>query len=477
MSHQFLRSIEKLSAWELRHFHEFAYSPFHNKHEGLRRLLDVLMEEYPDLAGSLDAREEIWQKIHPSIPFSPQKWYDLLSRTTKLIEQFLAHQSLRDKPEAAELQLLDHWSGQLEKKAFEKSSKRLQKRLPKLSSSTALYCQFRSAEHKAMLNANIDIRNPDASLEQADQFLDAYYLHQKLRLACELLNRRRMGFSDYEGQLLAEIRHHLGHFPDLYHQYPALTAYRMLYRLLEEGEGFEALRQHLNQHAKTLHPPELRSIYEYLLNYSIRQMNLGDTAFRQISYAIYLRMLDQNLLALEGVFSESHFKNIVTLALRLRQFDWAEQFIEAHSPSLPEQLRAPVKTYNLAALAYERGQFSLAKRLLQAYRVKEAYYDIGARCILLKIYYELEETEALLSLIEAFRDYLRRKKGVSVYQKELYQNLLRHTRTMVRLREQRSLISKMRYGQRYVKFWSAVKENPKVGQRQWLLETAAQLAP
>jgi hypothetical protein len=58
--------------------------------------------------------------------------------------------------------------------------------------------------------------------------------------------------------------------------------------------------------------------------------------------------------------------------------------------------------------------------------------QLNAKMMLLKIYYELDEVDALESLLESMRAYLNRKE-VTGYYRSNYQNIIRYTRKLVRI--------------------------------------------
>ncbi|MBK8041918.1 MAG: hypothetical protein IPK21_04210 [Haliscomenobacter sp.] len=88
-------------------------------------------------------------------------------------------------------------------------------------------------------------------------------------------------------------------------------------------------------------------------------------------------------------------------------------------------------------------------------------FNLIAKSMLIKIYYEEGEFSALDSLLESLRTYISRKKTIA-YQKNIYNNLIRFTKRLVRLnpydREQKDKLRK-----------EIEAANPLL-ERKWLLE-------
>ena len=66
---------------------------------------------------------------------------------------------------------------------------------------------------------------------------------------------------------------------------------------------------------------------------------------------------------------------------------------------------------------------------------------IKAKNIQLQSYYELEEFEALLSLLDTFRLYVRRHKTQSDYRKKANLNMLKIVKKVVKLKEKSMMIT------------------------------------
>ena len=70
--------------------------------------------------------------------------------------------------------------------------------------------------------------------------------------------------------------------------------------------------------------------------------------------------------------------------------------------------------------------------LLQQVDFKDRLHQLDARRMLLLMYYELSEFDALESLLDSFQTYIRRQKDLS-YHRDNYLNLIRFIRKMLRL--------------------------------------------
>ena len=145
-------------------------------------------------------------------------------------------------------------------------------------------------------------------------------------------------------------------------------------------------------------------------------------------------MLKNEIIFENGEFQHLHFKNIVTLALRLDEIEWTEKFIPQYADKLNKDLRKNAVSYNLARVHYARKHFREALREMRTVEFTDVYYHLDAKALLLKIYYEMHDIEPLFSLITTMRVYLKRSKLISEYQRTIYVNLINHVKTLARIK-------------------------------------------
>jgi hypothetical protein len=143
-------------------------------------------------------------------------------------------------------------------------------------------------------------------------------------------------------------------------------------------------------------------------------------------------MLDAGILFREGRLTQWDFKNLVSLGLRLEEFDWIKNFMEQYSDRLAPEHRENVRSFNQANLEFHLGNFDRTLSLLQEVEFTDVYYHLDSKALLLKTYYQTGEWDSLQSLIEAFKVYLKRNRAISEYQRTVYGNLVRFTATLLR---------------------------------------------
>ncbi|MEL7533759.1 MAG: hypothetical protein AAFN10_20770, partial [Bacteroidota bacterium] len=173
------------------------------------------------------------------------------------------------------------------------------------------------------------------------------------------------------------------------------------------------------------------------------------------------------LLPKGGNLEDNHYKNLVALGTRLKQYEWTEDFIESYRERLNPEVQENAYRYNLAYLLMAQSQYSRVLRLLAQVEFTNVFYQLGAKTILARVYYETEEYESLLMLLKNFRAYLSREKSLSPQQRILYQNFIRVLKLMTRYQAGENVLRS--------KIEKTIAQYAELAAKQWLEEKMALL--
>jgi hypothetical protein len=119
------------------------------------------------------------------------------------------------------------------------------------------------------------------------------------------------------------------------------------------------------------------------------------------------------------------YKNIVALGLRMEAYDWISYFLENYTKYLERRFRENYYNYNFARLSYSRNDYKASMESLSKVGTNDVLLNIDAKVLQLKMYYELDEFDALDSLITSMGTFIRRKNMLT-YHRENYRNILKY---------------------------------------------------
>ena len=431
-----VRLLHTLSAKEGRALRRYVASPFFNRNERLLVLLDWLMARLPEPG---DDKAAVHQALFGGeAPFDEQPLYDHFSALLRLVEGFLTWQA----GQAQAFEGAHHLAQAILERDDSQFPRYHQQLLRVLEKQPHRDSHYFFQRYQAHLQADAFFgrqqrRTFDQNLSGLEAALDTFYLASKLQHACEMLNRNNIINSTYQPRMMEPLEAALADPTHPYRQVPVVNIYFHIYLTLtrpEDESHYEALVRQLDAHAGDFPRAEAYTMYSYALNYCTRQVNQGQAGYLDKIFRLFRQLLAKDILIEAGYLAHWHVKNIVTVGLRLREYAWVRSFLEEYRERIHPEQRAHVYHFYLATYYYEQRQYPEALRELQQVVFTDVYYDLGARSMLLKIYYESGEYEALDYHIRAFQTYLRRNKDISAGHRRIHRNLIRFVRKLRKLR-------------------------------------------
>ncbi len=282
------------------------------------------------------------------------------------------------------------------------------------------HLELRWWEARETLDSRESRRIAGEHLHRQAAAIDKAFVLEKLRLGAAQLSRQGLAVvqSDERPRWLNTIRQWCAEEP-LLSEMPAVQAYLAALRLLEtpSPETYAAFTTVLREHHPVFSKEELAALYQYALNYCIRRINDGHPEAYPEALNLYRALLDRGVLLRQGRLSQWTYKNITTAGLRSGAFEWTEQFLHQYRDSLAPGERDNAFAYNVAALFFEKGDFSNTLLTLQNVEFTDFTYHLGAKILQLKCFYLLNEYEALLALLESTQQLIRRNRSLSVFGK------------------------------------------------------------
>ncbi len=454
--------FSQFSAKERRAFRKFVRSPFHNPRDDARRLYDYLLDHYRKPA--LLERPLVFDHCYPNTPYNDAKMRQVLTHLCRLMEQFLAVDRLLNDQVKVRLEvarvLKDKNLENLANQNLQKAEDLLNERSFRDRVYYETSYQILFERHQAFAKKG---RGTTIDLQPLNQALEVGFILEKLNQACYALTQQNVVKTDLAAGLTDAIIQYIEQ-NDLLDQTPAIRLYYAAYKILRpdaEEKWFYDLKAKLVEHQHLLPKEELRSLLIFAINFGIKKTNEGQREFIKECFFLYKYGLQHDLFMIHGELSRFTYKNIVTSGLVLGEFDWTENFIYQYKDRLAAVYRESHFSYNLSKLYFSRKDYDAAMQLLVKVEYDDLFLNLDAKTVLLKIYYEIGEWDALDSLLASFTTFLRRKK-VMGYHKANYQNIISLTRKM-------SLLGQHNPGDRPV-VQQLIHDTTPNTEKKWMLE-------
>ena len=464
-----IRSLDKREARELR---KWLLSPFHNQREDVVLLFDYLTSANHLLDDKFLEKSKVFRKIFPSEPFDDAKFRQTTHFLLKQVENYLAYQEITSDDRQLPLALARSLRRRKLGKSFVKVVKQLKEvQLEGLRQDTGSLRMHYDLLNEYSTYLNEQSGRTDINLQATIQALDTYIIAEKLKQACYVLAHQKVYKINYLHRLLPEIIQEVSQNPELL-DLPAINLYYNVYLTQvspdKEGEKhFFQLRDIMERQFSFFSEAERRDIYLMALNYCVEKMNRGVTPFVREAFELYRQGLVSGVLIQNNTLSKTTFLNITAIGLRLKEYDWIADFIPTYTPFLEEQHRDNFSQFCQAKLFFEKQDYKKAMSLLVQFDPDDILINLNAKSMLLKMFYEQDETDALESLLESFNMYLKRKEIIG-YHKQIYSHLVKYTKRLIR-------INPFDQAQRKKLKEEVQTANP-LPERQWLLEQIDKMA-
>jgi len=435
---QFIQLLQRLSAKEVSEFSLYLKAQ-RARSLLLRQTFDYLRKLYPDFSSSkhLDIQYAISKLLPPDAP--RKRMLNILAELHHLLKNFLVWQKVQNQQFVYDFALLEQYrERQMDKAFFQFSDQLIKKYEGRKQDSIWSYLQLMMLYRSKFFHPNSPKLNPDDPLPQKSlALLNQFYQGARIRLATELLNREKILSSPSTSY--SEKRPEIDLPPD---SSPLIQLYLQVYQL--EKEQNETVFFDLKKRFFDLVPNQELSlddqyfIFLHLINFASTQIKLGKQNFLQEAFSIYQLGLQYPILEQGQYFTPTNFSNIVNLACRLQQFDWARYFIQSYQRHLPVEVRESAARISFAMIHFEEGDFEQTLKALQDITYADAFYDLRARALRLRCFVELEEsTPLILHYCRSFEQFIRRNKKIKGNNAEATANFIHLIRELARQKSSR----------------------------------------
>lgn len=431
-----LKTFDKAGRLSAKRFLE---SPYFNSSKELVLLFKEILR-LQEKNKPLD-KEYLWGKVVKKKPYSDLRFRKYCSDLSKLMERFLAQQAFEEDEVQQKVFLLKKLSQQ-EQRADKLASSvvtysdKMMEEYPYRDTSYYLYQYLLQKSYYELENFSTK-RGVKSNIEEISNYLDWFYMGEKLRLITEAESRKKLKSHEYKLSFTNEVSYLTKkHFTNL-EKLPHIEIYYQIIQILSETEADDNYYKLKELIAKNAHffPRDVAvdELYGAAQNYCVKRINRGNGQFLEELFDLFNMLIKQNLIISDGTINPWYFRNIVFVGLRLGKYEWVENFIYKYKEHLPSDLRENAVTFNLAQLYFYQKKYEDVISQLRFVEYDDMSYNLNSKTILIATYYELDEFDLLDSHLDTFNTFLKRRKDFPEERKEPYKALIKFTRRLSRL--------------------------------------------
>lgn len=423
-------TLSSFSRKELKEFHIFLESPFFNTRKDVIKLCHYLSDR-KHIANTNPTKEKAFYYVFENEPYNDQKMRLTISRLNKVVEQYLTVKEMQHAPFEFEKMLISAFRRRGLNHNFQKTLNNSIKNIDKQKlRNTDYYDTKFFFEYQNYLKASEKKRTTPFNLKEIDQNLNFSFFSKKLRQASLSLSHQTVTGDEYLLPLLDEVLQMATQKP--YKDIPAISVYYHFITLFQPDKAiqFEKFKEELFLNIKHFSKEEFRDLYLAAINFCIRKLNNNEKKYLYEALDLYKKGLELDLLIENGKLSRFTYNNIVGIAIKIDNPEWIEKFITTYQQYLTAPHHIPTYNFSMARLEFARKNYKKSLIFLQRADYEDIINNMTAKLLQMKIYYELNEYEALFALLKSMKAFINRKKKIS-YHFKLWKNTIHYVQKLV----------------------------------------------
>lgn len=467
-----LSILQSLSEKEMRLCTDFVQSPIYNKHEKVTELFLLLKKMHPNFEESKVHKEIIFKKLYVKQPYNDQQMRNLMSQLLGVLRRFLAFVNLQNTRHWEQLLWTEEMVNRQLREVAQTALTKLEADIEQSQQANEhyLFCKrWLDVTKMGLMNASMrNTFNPDVILAP----LHSYSAEFMLNIT---------GF--YSFYSVVQKAHPLPTNNSLIEQlyrllkpyctkYPLVDIIYQTYQMQNTGEMqyYEGLKQYLTPEQLNQIPDE----YQKMLLISLINFQMGQQMV-QISPQEHIDI--KNLYLTRFVagndplphLSITFFENMVINLLKMRNYIHALGFMEKYQNCLPPDVRESTISFCKARYFFELKDYPQTLHYLQITNFDLISRKIHHKCLLIQVFYELNDETAFTAQIDTFRHFLLNNQSLTDDFKERYRNFIRLVVKLFRI--------KNRTGQdKLAAIQTQLSQQPFAYNQLWLAEKANELS-
>lgn len=478
-----IKLLNSFSEKEVNYLKELVSCRFFNPDKHVVILLNVLkkhvwQQENFNAEIQRFVYEEVFSRLNRSQNQLNIKQKNLLfskmSILTRLMEQFLSIKAMKKndayKSELLYPQLLERKQDKLYEMHIKKDKKKFGQQVQKTEDD---YAQYYKTDKTIFEYLYLKERLPiEDNLPELVYNLDIYYLLSRLSLQLTSLTTQRAFGRTYNFPSQNIIVQLLDYPP--YASHPVIIIYLTCIKLMESkaDEDYHHLLSLLEEYTIVIHKEYLIDFYKTGVSHCVYKIRSGDLSYNKNMFDLYQTMHDKNLVLEKGdIISPMFFKNMIMIACRVKEYEWATIMNDYYEKYILEEIRKSVYHFNLGTIAFHQKGFETAHGHFALVEKFDTTFYINARVLILKCLYEkkgISYSERTMTAFRSAEDYFKKHPTLPTSRKMSYKNFIEILRLIYKIRHRDGKVTIERVE-------TKLSKQKVFADKKWLLEKITEL--
>ena len=411
---------------EIRLLNKWMVSPIANVHDDVRKLIAFLSSRRC-ISGITLQKYRAFSYLYPKAKvYDDLRLRHIMSLCTQTMEDFLAYSFFIKNRNEQQLALAKNLQQhQLVEQAQVVFTKIKNTHQHQAKQDALYYLETLQLEIEQFKILSQNSREKIFNLQQISDAIHHYSAAEILKYACISITHQNVSNQQYSFSFLPFIIEQIE--TQKLALTPAIEIYFYAYKTLtntNDNSFFKCCVDAVYKHESCFTEHELKDIFLLCINHCIKKLNSSELLYAETAYKLYLHSLDKKYLLDNNELSRFTFTNVVFIGLKLQDFIGVENFIKAYGVYLNETTKENTISFNKARLYFTQKNYKKTMPILLSIEYSDTLWNLASKFMLVKIYFETKEYEALVGLLNTFKVYLFRQKKIG-YHKERYKNIIK----------------------------------------------------
>lgn len=433
--------IEILSSFsgdEFKSLEKMVFSPYFAVRD-VKPLFLALKPHYPEFSQEKLEKAEIFNQVFPGQKYNEKKLKNLVTDLTRLAEELLINLSASSNESDSIRMIAGQYKERKKDKLFLRTLNILESKLSKkLFSSIECFSEEEKTEHMkaGFYNSRNMFEKSVASKLIYSEYFTVSFLIRFMRLLRDKITITTAYNLPFESAVLNGVYESMD-FEKLISilrrdNYPLLWLIEVYYYVfmssqeIEEDRHYFSLKEKFLANIDKFSHTERFFLFNDLIDCCVRKYNLGRGMYEREEFEIYTHLFLHNAYSSgeKDYLSLVFYRNVMLLALNLKEFGWLRKFINDFSPKLKPEYRENMMNLASANLSFEEGNFERALQYISRVQYDIFLYKTDIKNLMLRIYYELGYFDQAFSLVDSYRHFLSDSAELSRMFKKQQMNFL-----------------------------------------------------
>lgn len=366
------------------------------------------------------------QKLNP---LQKRKLYDKLSILARLIENYFVSEGIKEQKAYYDDLLLKRLKEKNLRNIFQRKISRNKKVLADKPVKNTDYHYHNFIGYLHILDYQFEegmfYENKDYKIDDLNYHLDIFYILHKLKINISILTLEKITEKKFDVSAFSATNT-LTELPK-YSNHSSIFIYKTAIILLKDQskKAYNVLSEMLDKNDSFLLKDEIIGLYDLLAHFCVEQIRKGIFKHKDL-FTLFKKMDKQDLIASNQFSLIMKLKNMVAVACKVNEFNWAKNVVEKYTTHIREEFRISVYHLNLGVIDYYQKNYKNALSHCIQVDTINTIYDKSCRILILKCHYELDEDYDYRTerIIRSAEKYFKSIKSFNKTEKQLYANFM-----------------------------------------------------